>query len=49
MQLTKDDIRDYQSIYQKCFWVEISEREAYEQWIKLIILLQNIYKPIPKD
>lgn len=47
--LTNQDIQNFQAIYKKNFGKEISKEEAYEQGIKLITLMKNIYKPIPKQ
>lgn len=46
--LSDEQITKYQTIYKKRFGVEISREEAYEQGIKLIRLIEIIYKPITK-
>jgi hypothetical protein len=46
--LTDEQIRKYQDIYKKRFGKEISKEEALEQGIKLVRLMEIIYKPITK-
>lgn len=46
--LTDKQIEKYQLLYKKHFGKEISKEEAYNQGIKLIRLLNIIYKPITK-
>lgn len=47
--ISEQDIQNFQAIYKKNFGKEISQEEAYTQGIKLITLMKNIYRPIPKD
>lgn len=46
--LSDEQITKYQAIYKRRFGVEISRKEAYEQGIKLIRLIEIIYQPITK-
>lgn len=46
--LTDEQITKYQSLYKNRFGKEISREEAYEQGVKLIRLVELIYKPMTK-
>jgi len=46
MVLSDNDIKKFQTIYKKKFGKEISKESAYEQGIKLLILMERIYKPM---
>jgi hypothetical protein len=46
MNLSDDDIKEFQRIYKNRFGKDISKEDAYEQGIKLIRLMQAICKPI---
>lgn len=45
MQLTKDQIEEYQKIYKEVFGVEISEEESVITGHKLIKLIKQVYYP----
>lgn len=47
--LSQNDIANFQAIYLKRFGKEITKEEAYAKGVKIITLMKNIYKPIPKD
>lgn len=47
--LTKEQIEKFKAIYRKNFNKEISDVDAYEQGIKLITLMNHIYKPMTKE
>lgn len=47
--ISEEQITKYQEIYKNHFGKEISREEAYEQGIKLIRLIEIIYKPMTKD
>lgn len=47
--LSKEQITKFQKLYKNRFGVEISREQAYEKGIKLIRLVELIYKPITKD
>ena len=49
MHLTEEQITQFQTLYQKHFGLEISRERAYEEGIKLVRLMQLIYKPIKKE
>jgi len=42
-------VSKFQQLYKKKFGEEISKEEAYEQGIKLLKLIQVIYRPLPKN
>lgn len=44
--LTDEQITNYQTLYRNRFGKEISREEAYEQGVKLIRLVELIYKPM---
>lgn len=46
--LTDEQITKYQSLYKNRLGKEISREEAYEQGVKLIRLVELIYKPMTK-
>ena len=46
--LTDEQITKYQTLYRNRFGREISREEAYEQGVKLIRLVELIYKPMTK-
>lgn len=47
--LSNEQITKYQKIYKNYFGKEISREEAYEQGVKLVRLIELIYKPMTKD
>jgi len=47
--LSKEQITKFQKLYKNRFGVKISREQAYEKGIKLIRLVELIYKPITKD
>ena len=49
MVLTDGDIKKFQTIYRKQFGREISKEDAYEQGIKLLGLMELIYKPMTEE
>lgn len=49
MVLTDEQVASFQSLYKKNFGEEISKEEAYAQGVKLIQLVQAVYKPIRKE
>ena len=44
--LSEEQIKEFQRIYKNYYGKEISRDEAYEQGVKLIRLIQLIYKPM---
>lgn len=44
MLLTTDEIREYQNIHEKIYWVHLSDGEALESGTKLIVFLEAIFK-----
>ncbi len=44
--LSDEQIAKYQTLYKKYFGKEISREEAYEEGVKLIRLVELIYKPM---
>lgn len=43
--LTREEIRDYQNIHEKIYWVHLSDGEALESGTKLIVFLETIFRP----
>ena len=48
MQLTNEQVAKFQAIYKAKFGLEISREQAYEQGIKLVRLMQLVYRPMTK-
>lgn len=46
--LSEEMVLKFQKLYKEKFGEEISKEEAYEQGIKLLKLIQVIYRPLPK-
>jgi uncharacterized tellurite resistance protein B-like protein len=46
MQITPEQVGKFQAIYKAKFGREISRELAYEQGVKLIRLMEIIYKPM---
>ena len=44
--LSKEQIQKFQILYKRRFGKEISEKEAYRYGVKLIRLIELIYKPM---
>lgn len=49
MELSEEDITEYQEIYKEQFGEEVSREEAYKQGINLLRLLEVVYKPSTKE
>ncbi len=49
MMLSDKQLEAFQEIYKKKFDKEISKQEAYEKGIKLVRLLQIIWKPMTQE
>ena len=49
MHLTHEDITKFQSLYKKHFGEDFSYEQAHEEGIKLVRLMQLIYKPMTKE
>ncbi|MDO8571901.1 MAG: hypothetical protein Q7R79_04445 [bacterium] len=47
--LSDERIAKYQAIYKKYYGKEISREEAIEQGVKLIRMMQLIYKPMTRE
>lgn len=43
--LTREEIRNYQNIHEKIYWVHLSDGEALESGTKLIVFLETIFRP----
>jgi hypothetical protein len=46
VMLSEEQIKEFQRIYKNFYGKEISREDAYEQGVKLIRLIQLIYKPM---
>lgn len=49
MELTQAQIRKFQTLYKEQFSVELSDEDAIEKGSALVMLLKQVYKPLPKD
>jgi hypothetical protein len=49
MQLSEEHITKFQKLYKAHFGEELSRAEAYEKGMKLLHLVELIYKPITKE
>jgi lysozyme family protein len=47
--LTEKEVTEYQEIYKKVYWKEISREEALTQGISLVTFLEAIYKGNGKE
>lgn len=47
--LSKKQIKKFQIIYKKHFGKKISKKETVEKGVKLVRLVELIYKPLTKD
>jgi len=47
--LSDEQIKTYQTLYKNRFGKEISREEAYEQGVKLLRLIEIIYKPMTEE
>lgn len=46
MSLTKKQVENFQDIYRESFGREISYQDALEEGVKLVRLMEIVYKPI---
>lgn len=44
--LNDEEVRKFQALYKKYFGKKISKEEAYEEGVKLLRLVELIYKPM---
>lgn len=49
IMLTSDQVTKFQRLYRNRYGKEISREEAYEQGIKLMRLVELIYKPMAES
>jgi len=47
--LSDEQIKQFQTLYKTHFGKEISREEAYEKGVKLLRLVELIYKPMTED
>ena len=47
--LSNEQIKKFQTLYKNRFGKEISREEAYEKGVKLVRLVELIYKPMTED
>ena len=47
--LSDEQIKQFQILYKNRFGKEISREEAYEKGVKLVRLVELIYKPMTED
>jgi len=48
MQLTPELVAKFQAIYKAKFGREISNEQAYEQGVKLVRLMEIVYRPMTR-
>jgi hypothetical protein len=46
MLVSAEKIKKFQALYKEQFGADLSEEEATEQYIKLVRLVQLVYKPV---
>lgn len=49
MVLKDEDIQKFQALYKSRFGLDISREEAYEKGIKLVRLMELVYKPMTQE
>ena len=49
MHISDDGVSEFQRLYRKRYGREISREQAYEQGLRLLLLLKRIYKPMTQD
>jgi hypothetical protein len=49
MNLTNEQVEQFQNLYKKRFGKDISKEHAYEQGIMLLQLMGAVYKPVTKN
>jgi hypothetical protein len=49
MELSEEQVKRFQVLYEKRFGVSLSKREATEKGLELLTLMRVVYKPITKD
>lgn len=49
MELSEEDITEFQEIYKEEFGEEISREESYNKAIRMLRLLEVVYKPSTKE
>ncbi len=47
--LSDEQIKKFQTLYKNRFGKEISREEAYEKGVKLMRLIELVYKPMTED
>ncbi len=47
--LSDEQIKKFQAIYRNRFGTEISKEKAYEKGVKLVRLMELIYKPMAQN
>jgi hypothetical protein len=49
MHLSDEKITKFQALYKQRFGVELPKEESAEQYVKLVRLVQLVYKPVTKE
>ena len=49
MQIPPVQLEKFKNIYKQEFGIELTDQEAEEEGMKVLILMKAIYRPIPKD
>ncbi|MDP3792206.1 MAG: hypothetical protein Q8Q89_00555 [bacterium] len=47
--ISKEALEEYKKIYKNQFGIDISDEEALDQAIKLLTLVDRVYRPIKKN
>jgi hypothetical protein len=48
MQISEDKIKEFKRLYYKRFGKKLTDQEALDKGIKLVRLMQLVYKPVKK-
>ena len=49
ISLIEKDVAEFQDLYKKRFGKEIGYQEAYDGYMKLLMLMKAIYRPMTKE
>lgn len=49
MELTQAQIRKFKALYYEHFSIELSDDEAAEKGLSLVLFLKHTYKPLPAN
>jgi hypothetical protein len=49
MDITTQDITEFQLLYKNRFGIDIEQQSAYKQLVKITLLMKSVYQPITED